>query len=876
MYQSKINTNTAGEPQFTPEDHFASQYNAQEDRKIQEEVILKFYKFFKTAYEKSRIVYQISISPLRQFKYYNFQLVYNLITSDNIHQSEIRKLFNVKFFQDLVENCEQLEVIGLALKLNCVITIPWLTNQSIQREYQQFKDEVTQFLDQKIENLASVNELDNYFLTNILQQLVEQKYNQQITQKIKSQDVKDTNNKIQTIIEEILLFNPTRLYSISNYLVIILIKYMLILPSITDSEIKLVQKLNQLIFQRALSSQEGEQNYDVSKLTDILLFIFKSMKIPWDSKDPIRPNQNLHVLVEQLAQGDLLYKYFESYSFDLIYVFFNPEDTVIILNNLIDCGYTQDICFLIFNIIRSLSQIRRFDVIKYVHNEFIMKKIISKIQCKNCLRQTVGLIKETLFGLAKTVQLSDLQMQTLIKQLDFVNHFKQAINREEISYLYKFFYLIYMNQDVTRGLSAQYAQKLKEIVKEGIDNKLIDINEQYIRQKIEDMKNVYKMGDNIIEPSYQLSGLINVGNTCYINSFIHSLYHAQAFREFVLHYKTVFDKSKVFCNFLDPVEEIMKVFFKMYSQPISMDIDAKQLKLSLPEPFRSSMEMQDSGEFGRMYLDYIQNYLKDTNQNEEIDRFFFGKKENVIQCQQCKTNFRNTEKILDIYVNFCQQAYVKERQNYDLIQMIRSSFQAETFDENNAFYCDKCNKKTSAIKSALVKILPPYLTIYIGRFQYDKQKQERIKLLYPTNLPQSFNIQDIFENTSIPQNQLQNFEYKLYAFIVHLGSQIDTGHYITYGKDLEQPNSNWKLYDDNTVIEQIKSNADELVKNFAESETPYILFYANKNHKPIDLHRYIRSKSQIYQNIDNLDLKQQISANGYFYNYNNNNNNNNN
>ncbi|KAL4453053.1 hypothetical protein ABPG73_005959 [Tetrahymena malaccensis] len=862
------NSKTAGEQYFSAEERFASFYNQSEEKKNQEDAIQKAYQHFQTAKDKARIVYQIAISPLRQFKYSNFLYVYNLIDKDNVHQAEIKKYFDLKFFQDLIENCEQLEVIGLMLKLNYIITIPWLTNQQIQKEYQQFKDEVTQLLDQKIENLASVNELDNYFLTNILQQLTEQKYNQQVAQKIKQQEIKDINIKIQTIIEELLLFNPSKLYSISNNLVIILVKYMLILPSITENEIKLVQKLNQLIFQRALSSQEGEQNYDVSKLTDILLFVFKSMKIPWDNRDPIRPNQNLHVLIEYLAQGDLLIKYFDSYSLDIIYVFFNPEDTVIILNNLIDCGYTQEICSLIFNIIKQLSQIRRYDVIKHVHNEFIMKKLIYKIQCKNCLIQTVALIKQTLFGLAKVIQLSDLQMQILVKQLKFINNFKQAIKRDDVSYLYKFFYLIYMNQDVNKGLSPQYMQILKDIVKEGIDSKLIDTNEQYIRQKIDEMKIVYKIGDNRIEPSYQLSGLINIGNTCYMNSFIHSLYHAQAFREFVLNYKAVSDKSKVFCNFLDPVEEIMKVFIKMYSQPIQMDIDAKNLKLSLPEPFRSSMEMQDSGEFGRMYLDYIQNYLKDTNQNEEIDRFFFGKKENVIQCQECKTNFRNTEKILDIYTNFCQEAYVKERKNFDLIQMIRSSFQAETFDENNAFFCDKCNKKTSAIKSALVKILPPYITIYIGRFQYDKQKQERIKLLYPTNLPQSFNIQDIFENTSIPQNQLQNFEYKLYAFIVHLGSQIDTGHYITYGKDLEQPNSNWILYDDNTVIEQIKSNADELVKNFAESETPYILFYANKNHKPIDVHRYIRSKSQIYQNINDLDLKQQLSINGYFYNNN--------
>lgn len=43
-----------------------------------------------------------------------------------------------------------------------------------------------------------------------------------------------------------------------------------------------------------------------------------------------------------------------------------------------------------------------------------------------------------------------------------------------------------------------------------------------------------------------------------------------------------------------------------------------------------------------------------------------------------------------------------------------------------------------------------------------------------------------------------NTEYNLYAFIVHLGTQSESGHYMCYCRDLNNNSNKWYLYDDGT------------------------------------------------------------------------------
>jgi ubiquitin carboxyl-terminal hydrolase 9/24 len=62
----------------------------------------------------------------------------------------------------------------------------------------------------------------------------------------------------------------------------------------------------------------------------------------------------------------------------------------------------------------------------------------------------------------------------------------------------------------------------------------------------------------------------------------------------------------------------------------------------------------------------------------------------------------------------------------------------DTLDGDNAYYCERCNKKVSAVKRVSLKKLPDYLIVTLKRFEFDYEKMMKLKVNeyceFPTNL----------------------------------------------------------------------------------------------------------------------------------------------
>jgi len=43
----------------------------------------------------------------------------------------------------------------------------------------------------------------------------------------------------------------------------------------------------------------------------------------------------------------------------------------------------------------------------------------------------------------------------------------------------------------------------------------------------------------------------------------------------------------------------------------------------------------------------------------------------------------------------------------------------DTLDGDNAYFCERCNKKVSAVKRVSLKQLPNYLIVTLKRFEFD-------------------------------------------------------------------------------------------------------------------------------------------------------------
>jgi ubiquitin C-terminal hydrolase len=141
--------------------------------------------------------------------------------------------------------------------------------------------------------------------------------------------------------------------------------------------------------------------------------------------------------------------------------------------------------------------------------------------------------------------------------------------------------------------------EIKERYNTGIDTAMIhDIFDKLtIRElTIQDEEEYWQKG----KVSLRYRGLENLGNTCYINTFMQCLFMTKKFRGFV-HQLTKDDslpssmlKTYALHNLFEELEK-KEVGTQSPFRP-------EYFRIELPEPFNAGTVQQDSGEFGRIYL----------------------------------------------------------------------------------------------------------------------------------------------------------------------------------------------------------------------------------------------------------------------------------
>jgi len=64
--------------------------------------------------------------------------------------------------------------------------------------------------------------------------------------------------------------------------------------------------------------------------------------------------------------------------------------------------------------------------------------------------------------------------------------------------------------------------------------------------------------------------------------------------------------------------------------------------------------------------------------------------------------------------------------------------QGEMLEGDNAYYCEKCEKKVSTLKRCSIKRLPNTLFLVLKRFEFDFDRMEKVKVNdyceFPTEL----------------------------------------------------------------------------------------------------------------------------------------------
>uniref|UniRef100_A0ABI7XH94 ubiquitinyl hydrolase 1 n=1 Tax=Felis catus TaxID=9685 RepID=A0ABI7XH94_FELCA len=126
----------------------------------------------------------------------------------------------------------------------------------------------------------------------------------------------------------------------------------------------------------------------------------------------------------------------------------------------------------------------------------------------------------------------------------------------------------------------------------------------------------------------------------------------------------------------------------------------------------------------------------------------------------------------------------------------------EKLTDNNRFYCSHCRTRRDSLKKIEIWKLPPVLLVHLKRFSYDGRWKQKLQ----TSVDFPLENLDLSQYVIGPKNNLK--KYNLFSVSNHYGG-LDGGHYTAYCKNAAR--QRWFKFDDHEVsdisVSSVKSSA---------------------------------------------------------------------
>ncbi|TKY70015.1 Ubiquitin carboxyl-terminal hydrolase 20 [Spatholobus suberectus] len=320
-----------------------------------------------------------------------------------------------------------------------------------------------------------------------------------------------------------------------------------------------------------------------------------------------------------------------------------------------------------------------------------------------------------------------------------------------------------------------------------------------------------KEGESAYEvvPSKMGAGLLNLGNTCFLNAilqcFTHTVPLVQGLRS-CTHPSPCAGHMDGFCV-------ICALRCQVESSLVASGRTLSPLKFVNNLNHFSSVfrryQQEDAHEFMQCALDKLERCfldLRKSNLNFEddnlVEKVFGGRLISKLQCCSCGHTSDTYEPLIDMSL---------EIENVDSLPCALESFtKVENIDAK--FRCDSCKEEVSMEKQLMLDQTPLVATFHLKRFKTDGTHVEKIDkhIDFPLEL-------DLQPYTISNQNNDVQLKYDLYAIVVHTGFSSTSGHYFCFVRSAPDT---WHKLDDSMVT---KVSGDS-----ALSQEAYILFYAQQ------------------------------------------------
>uniref|UniRef100_A0A8B9DVB6 Ubiquitin carboxyl-terminal hydrolase 8 n=1 Tax=Anser cygnoides TaxID=8845 RepID=A0A8B9DVB6_ANSCY len=339
-----------------------------------------------------------------------------------------------------------------------------------------------------------------------------------------------------------------------------------------------------------------------------------------------------------------------------------------------------------------------------------------------------------------------------------------------------------------------------------------------------------------------LTGLRNLGNTCYMNSILQCLCNAPHLADYFNRnlYQDDINRSNFLGHKGEVAEEfgvIMKALWTgqyKYISPKDFKItigkindqfagysqqDSQELLLFLMDGLHEDLNKADNRkrykEENNDHLDDLRAaelaWQKHKQLNESIIvALFQGQFKSTVQCLTCHKKSRTFEAFMYLSLPLASTS------KCTLQECLRLFSKEEKLTDNNRFYCSHCKTRRDSLKKIEIWKLPPVLLVHLKRFSYDGRWKQKLQ----TSVDFPLETLDLSQYVIGPKNNLKRYN----LFSNHYGG-LDGGHYTAYCKNASK--QRWFKFDDHEV--------SEISASSVKSSAAYILFYSSYEQRAVDM-----------------------------------------
>lgn len=364
-----------------------------------------------------------------------------------------------------------------------------------------------------------------------------------------------------------------------------------------------------------------------------------------------------------------------------------------------------------------------------------------------------------------------------------------------------------------------------------------------------------------------LRGLVNLGNTCFMNCILQAFVHTPMLRDYFLAEKHVCDKDRCL------VCEMMRLFQEFYAAKQTAYIPYRLLHLVWTNARHlAGYEQQDAHEFLIAALDLLHQHLSassESNNNNNsspmtgkksgsrnqpcrciIDQIFTGGWQSDVECQVCQGVSTTIDPFWDISLDLpgstsspwhCTSpphqplTTTENTNNSSVIPHVSSDnrpmslrdclnrfTRPEHLGSGAKIKCNRCHSYQESTKQLTLNKLPIVCCFHLKRFEHSNMTRRKIPtyISFPMDLDlspfmasrRSANGKDqkvVNDDLHISKNN----KYSLFAVINHLGS-LQSGHYSVF---VRQHEDQWFRCNDSVIM---KASIQDVLQSEA-----YLLFY---------------------------------------------------